>query len=122
MSVEGSTLQVLARAPLVFLTTIGRTTGRPRTVELWFTYHQGFLYLLGHADAHWVRNLTSNPRVTVEIDDTSFAGTASFDDENRALAYRLFEAKYGAQQVAYWYRGRREDRRTVAITPVLTGH
>lgn len=122
MSVEGSSLQTLARAPLVFLTTIGRTTGRPRTVELWFAYHQGLLYLLGHADAHWVRNLRANPRVTVEIDDTSFAGTAAFDDENRAMAYRLFEAKYGAQQVAYWYRGQREDRRTVAITPVMTGH
>jgi len=39
----------------------------------------------------------------VEIDDTSFAGTAIFDDENRAMAYRLFEAKYGVQQIAYWY-------------------
>jgi len=122
MSVEGSTLQVLARAPLVFLTTIGRTTGQPRTVELWFTYYQGLLYLLGHAEAHWVRNLNANPRVTVEIDDTSFPGTAAFDDENRAMAHRLFEAKYGVQQIAYWYRGRREDRRTVAITPVMTGH
>jgi deazaflavin-dependent oxidoreductase (nitroreductase family) len=105
-----------------FLTTIGRQTGQPRTVELWFAYDQGVIYLLGHAASHWVRNLGIDPRVTLEIADTSFAGTAQFVDDKRAMTYRLFEKKYGAQQVSYWYRGQGADRRTVAVTPVLTSH
>jgi deazaflavin-dependent oxidoreductase (nitroreductase family) len=122
MPVEASMLQTLSGTPLVFLTTIGRQTGQPRTVELWFVYDQGVIYLLGHAASHWVRNLGIDPRVTLEIADTSFAGTAQFVDDKRAMTYRLFEKKYGAQQVSYWYRGQGADRRTVAVTPVLTSH
>jgi len=122
MPADAGNLQALAGAPLLSLTTIGRKTQEPRTVELWFVYHRGAIYLLGHAESHWFRNLARHPRVTLEIDDASFEGTARLDDSKREMAYQLFQRKYGAQQVSYWYGGQRSARRTVEIALVLTAH
>ena len=65
---DASDLGALAGVAIVRLTTIGRRTGRPRTVELWFAYHEGHIYLLGHPESNWVKNVSANPRVTLEMD------------------------------------------------------
>ncbi len=122
MPADAGNLQALAGAPLLSLTTIGRKTQQPHTVELWFAYHQGAIYLLGHAESHWMRNLARNPHITLEIDDASFEGTAQVVDSKREMAFQLFQRKYGAQQVSYWYGSERAARRTVEIALVLTAH
>ena len=60
----------LAEADFAYLTTIGRKTGRPHRIEIWFAAHDGRLYMLsgGRDGADWVRNLSANQRVTVELD------------------------------------------------------
>jgi deazaflavin-dependent oxidoreductase (nitroreductase family) len=62
----------------VYLTTIGRRTGRPHRIEIWFAAENGRMYLLsGRRDlSDWVRNLRANARVTVELGDATHAGTA----------------------------------------------
>ena len=52
-----------------YLTTVGRRTGRPHTIEIWFAELDGTLYLLsGGADrSDWVRNLRREPRVRVRL-------------------------------------------------------
>jgi deazaflavin-dependent oxidoreductase (nitroreductase family) len=49
------------------LTTIGRKTGEPRTVELRFIYYQGCFYASSSkvAGKHWCQNMLKNP--TVEL-------------------------------------------------------
>ncbi len=61
-----------------YLTTIGRRTGRPHRIEIWFAAQDGRVYLLagGRERADWVRNLRANPRVTLELGDETHAGAA----------------------------------------------
>src|SRR5438874_520775 len=60
-----------AREPFMYLTTIGRRSGRPHRIEIWFAAYNGRLYLRagGRDRADWVRNVRANPRVTVELGD-----------------------------------------------------
>ena len=80
------------------LQTIGRTSGRPRTIEIWFATDNARIYLLagGGDRAHWVRNLRADPRVRVRIGGRTVAGAARTikGDEAESLARQLLAAKY----------------------------
>jgi deazaflavin-dependent oxidoreductase (nitroreductase family) len=67
-----------ANEPYAYLTTIGRGTGRPHRIEIWFAARDGRVYLLsgGRERSDWVRNLRANAHVTVELGDETHAGTA----------------------------------------------
>lgn len=58
-------------APFCYLTTTGRRTGRPHTIEIWFATGDGgsTLYLLSGARdaADWVRNVRAEPAVSVRV-------------------------------------------------------
>lgn len=53
----------------LYLTTIGRKTGRPHEIEIWFVAHDGRWYCISEMRerSDWVRNIAANPRVTVCI-------------------------------------------------------
>ena len=83
---------------VLHLQTIGRTSGRPRTIEIWFATDGTRIYLLagGRERAHWVRNLRVEPRVRVRIGGRSIDGTARVieDERTEMVARRLLAAKY----------------------------
>jgi deazaflavin-dependent oxidoreductase (nitroreductase family) len=58
-----------ADAQFCYLTTTGRVSGRPHTIEIWFARRDATLYLLsgGGDRADWVRNLRRRPEVMVRI-------------------------------------------------------
>jgi deazaflavin-dependent oxidoreductase (nitroreductase family) len=80
------------------LQTTGRTSGRPRTIEIWFATDGERVYLLagGRHTAHWVRNLLSEPRVRLRIGGRTVEGTARVieGEEREPLARRLLATKY----------------------------
>ena len=83
-----------------YLTTVGRRTGRPHTIEIWFVLHGPTLYMLsgGGDGSDWVRNLSETPDVSVRIGRERFSGTARLvtePGEDRTARDLLF-AKYGA--------------------------
>ena len=88
----------LAAESYCYLTTTGRITGRPHTIEIWFVLQGNRLYMLagGRNRADWVRNLRRQPRVSVRLGSQTFDGTAGLisDPEEDALARRLLLAKY----------------------------
>ena len=49
----------------LYLTTIGRRSGRPRRIEIWFTRHESAYYLVAEHGrrARWVQNLIVDPAV-----------------------------------------------------------
>jgi deazaflavin-dependent oxidoreductase (nitroreductase family) len=51
------------------LTTIGRKTGRPRTVELRFLYYRGSYYATSSRvqGKHWCQNMIKNPQVDLTL-------------------------------------------------------
>ena len=86
----------------LYLTTIGRVTGAPREIEMWFVESQGKYYVLAeHShEAQWVKNIERNQRVRVRVGDLEFEATARPLDEQRdretwRTAQRLSREKYG---------------------------
>lgn len=82
-----------------YLTTTGRVTGHPHTIEIWFALDENTLYMLsgGGTNADWVKNLLRTPAVTtVRIKNTHFAGRGRIveDAEEDVLARRIVVAKY----------------------------
>lgn len=81
------------------VTTVGRISGRPHRIEIWFAHHNGTAYLLsgGGDGSDWVRNLIANPAVTVDVAGVSLVGSGRIveagTDEDR-LARDLVFAKY----------------------------
>ncbi len=82
-----------------YLTTVGRVTGRPHRIEIWFALHEGVVYLLsgGQDRSDWVANLIAEPRVTFELGDEvreTIASTLEAGTGEDALARRLLVEKY----------------------------
>lgn len=100
----------LAAEEFCYLTTMGRITGGPHEIEIWFALQGSTLYMLsgGRDRADWVRNLRREPRVTVRINGETFEGRARepADDEEDGLARRLLVEKYerAPGRLANWRR------------------
>src|SRR5215472_12765594 len=64
-------IEDIADAQVLYLTTIGRKTGLPREIEIWFVIFTGRFYLFAETGeaARWVRNIRHEPKVTVRIGD-----------------------------------------------------
>ena len=95
------------------LTTTGRKTGKARTVELWFVYEDGLVWLLAGKDrngptSHWARNLLANPDASLKIGRTVFRARATKVDDSEARVLLLldaYRAKYGDTTVSQFYGG-----------------
>lgn len=89
-----------------YLTTIGRVSGKPHEIEIWFGIQNSTLYLLsGDGEkSDWVRNLLRNSSVIVRIAEHTFNGTARIvsEKEEELMARKMLDAKYQG-----WREGRR---------------
>jgi deazaflavin-dependent oxidoreductase (nitroreductase family) len=92
----------VSESEFLYLTTTGRRSGQPRQIEIWFTEHDGRYYLVAeHGEqAGWVRNLRTDPRVTVRVDERVFPASArvvdaASDTVLRDDVRRRSERKYG---------------------------
>jgi deazaflavin-dependent oxidoreductase (nitroreductase family) len=87
----------------LYLTTIGRTTGLERQIEIWFVERQGTLYIVAERreETGWVKNLRKEPRVAFSVGTRDAresakprtAATARIVDDDGVRA--LMDAKYG---------------------------
>lgn len=93
----------LAAENYCYITTAGRVTGKPHTVEIWFALTGSTLYVLagsGHG-ADFVKNAKRQPDVSVRIAVHHFRATARVsvgDDEEisaRRLVYEKYASSYG---------------------------
>ncbi|HEX2222172.1 MAG TPA: nitroreductase family deazaflavin-dependent oxidoreductase [Candidatus Limnocylindria bacterium] len=109
----------LARLAVCDVETIGRVSGVPRRIEIWFAAdpRRDRIYLLsgGRDRAHWVRNIRRDPAVRVRIGGQWFAGAASEVEggPDEALARRLLAAKYYG-----WSEGRPLSRWARTALPI----
>jgi deazaflavin-dependent oxidoreductase (nitroreductase family) len=91
-------LGTLAGEDFCYLTTTGRVTGRPHTIEIWFALDGHALYMLsgGRDRSDWVKNLQRSPEVTIRIADKRFEGHARVVEEGEEdeLARSLLIEKY----------------------------
>ena len=90
----------LAALDFCYVTTTGRTTGQPHTIEIWFAAapDRDTIFMLsgGRERADWVRNLVASPRCTVEFGDATFVGYGRVVEgtEDDDLARTLVHDKY----------------------------
>jgi deazaflavin-dependent oxidoreductase (nitroreductase family) len=101
-----------------YLTTTGRRTGDPHTIEIWFgAGDESTIYLLsgGGDRSDWVKNITANPSIHLRIGDQEWDGTARLveDQDEEALARRLLASKYQG-----WREGRRMTGWATTALPV----
>jgi len=92
----------IADEPFVYVTTTGRTTGKPRQIEIWFVVRAGCIYILAEhgRNAQWVKNILRDPRVKVRLAGLAFDATARVldaqaDADTWRAAQDLARAKYG---------------------------
>jgi deazaflavin-dependent oxidoreductase (nitroreductase family) len=112
----------LAAEDYCYLTTTGRVTGNPHTIEIWFALHDSTIYILsgGRDRSDWVRNARKQPRVTVRIAERSFDGVARIVEPSEpedALARRMLLEKYAPTNSDLDEWGRTALPVVVALTP-----
>lgn len=105
MAAKGRALTArLADEDYCYITTTGRVSGKPHTVEIWFGASSDTIYVLAGSrhDADFVRNARKHPEVAVRIATTRFAGQARIVTEagEDALARRLLLEKYAPPRYA----------------------
>jgi deazaflavin-dependent oxidoreductase (nitroreductase family) len=90
------------RNEYLYLTTIGRVSGEPREIEIWFVESHGNFYILAEHfhNAQWVKNIKRNPHVHVRVGGREFEAKARALDENLdrdiwLTAQKLSGEKYG---------------------------
>ena len=88
----------LAELDYCYVTTTGRRSGSPHTIEIWFALHDDVVYLLagGGETSDWVKNLREHPTVGLRLGDRDLICRARLveDPEEDELARRLVHEKY----------------------------
>ncbi|HTY18602.1 MAG TPA: nitroreductase family deazaflavin-dependent oxidoreductase [Myxococcota bacterium] len=90
------------------LTTVGRRSGEPRTVTIWFAPGPDCIYLTGGPEGpQWSRNARAQPEVQLQIGSTRLRGRARVvDDESEAAAIRRrFTERYLLARLSRWFGG-----------------
>ena len=109
---ETFTLSALNRESLLELTVVGRKTGTPRTVKIWFVATQDKIYVSSGrgSNSQWVKNLKQTPTVTCQIGSTRFQGSAVWMEERQVQGtiFPLFFRKYFLARLFRWIGWYRE--------------
>ena len=94
----------VAQQQYCYLTTRGRRTGNPHTIEIWFGLQGKTLYILaGNGErADFVRNLRAEPEVQVRLDGRTYPAKArvvtdaSEDRRVREMLLAKYQPGYGS--------------------------
>jgi len=71
-------LDRFADEKFLYLTTVGRVSGAPREIEIWFIVYRERFYLFAETreSAGWVKNIRRNPKVSVRVGESKTDATA----------------------------------------------
>jgi hypothetical protein len=108
---EARILRALETERTIDITTIGRTTGRPHRIEIWFHNLEGQLYLTGTPGTRsWYANLLAHPEFlfhlkgTVRADLRARAVPIVEPARRRAILSRLLNRLGRAGELDAWVR------------------
>jgi len=104
--------QALARDRTIDITTIGRKSGQPRRIEIWFYRANGRIYLSGGPGRRaWYANLLANPDFTfhlkgrVRTDLPARARPVTDPGERRAVLTRILADMQMSRDLEAWVSG-----------------
>jgi len=93
-------LEKFASEKLIHITTTGRRTRNPHTVELWFAVSNGKVYLSHEgSETDWMKNIENTDQILFEIGGKNFTGRARILENGTEEAWEakvaLYEKYYG---------------------------
>ena len=96
MSSTSLVTKELEQHTYLYLTTVGRISGNPHRIEIWFTVHNHRIYLIsgGGYRADWVKNLLADPSVEIEVGPHRWRAIAKPDDTPAHPARGHLAARY----------------------------
>lgn len=113
-AVDDQTRELLAAHRTVDMTTFGRRSGEPRTVEIWWFHFEGRFIVTGTPGPRdWLANVRADRRVIVEVAGLTVEATA------REVADRDFRSRFFAHSHARWYSSQAGYERLVAEAPMI---
>ncbi len=108
-SVTADDLRAIESQSTVEVTTIGRRSGLPRVVTIWFVHDEGRLYVQSGKDGktHWYRNLLKAPEITLRFDHLAVRGRARPVEDQGEIerVHGLFRRKYFTARVMSLFGG-----------------
>ncbi len=114
MPTTTAALERLKRTRTVDLTTIGRRSGLPRTVEIWWFHVDDRFIITGTPGRRdWLANIRANPHVTISTPFGEFHATVREIDD-AAFRRRVFEAP----EIG-WYASQADLQRLVDTAPMI---
>lgn len=77
-------MEILREEKFAYLTTVGRRTGRPHTVQLWFAFADGSIFL-SHEGKYtdWMKNIVQGSRVSARIGRLTLKADATILKEGK---------------------------------------
>ncbi len=110
-------LDRLARSATIDLTTIGRKSGRPRRVEIWWFRIDGRFIVTGtRGRRDWLANILANPQVVVRVAGRDIEALAAVvTDEG-------FRRRVFTRPETRWYSTVEELELLVATAPMIELH
>ena len=108
MSAQTDTLiDRLSRYRELKITVIGRKSGQPITIPVWFVFENGMLYLLPvqGSDTQWFKNVLQKPTIRIEARgaEGEFKAAPITDPKQVSEIAEKFREKYGAGDVKKYY-------------------
>ena len=103
--------QALSQDTLIDITTIGRKSGRPRRIEIWFHRQDGRIFITGTPGSRgWIANLAANAQFTwhfkqsVQRDIPARARLMTDQSERRSVLTKMreLEERMGHLDVDVW--------------------
>lgn len=83
------------------ITTIGRRSGEPRRIEIWFLNLDGEIYITGTPGPRdWYANLLANQNLTFHLKEST---SADLDAQAEVVSDRSERARVFAAPSARWY-------------------
>jgi deazaflavin-dependent oxidoreductase (nitroreductase family) len=104
----------LARHRTIDLTTIGRRSGRPSRIEIWWFHVDGRFVITGTPGRRdWYANVLANPRVVVHVAGLDLPAEARpvRDEEKRAVVFDAPSTR--------WYATQAQKMRLIEGSPMI---
>ena len=114
MPPEPADIAHLASTRTVDLTTIGRRSGQPRTVEIWWFHVDGRFIITGTPGRRdWLANVRGNPEIVISTTRGDFTATAVEIGDGE------FRRKVFTDPEIDWYRTQADLDHLVATAPMI---
>lgn len=109
--------QRLALHRTIDLTTIGRRSGEPRRIEIWWFHVEDRFIITGTPGRRdWLANISANPEVTVHVDGLDIPARAE-PIEDAEFRRRVFTHPHIS-----WYKSQAGLDRLVDTSPMVEIH